>query len=146
MYTHAWTRKHTPNMRSQSSGCRSLFRVTTLPTNKKLRYTNLCNKVGGSEKGKRALPSFRGRLIDCPRLSLSRGNNLARQCIVTVHRASGAHKSPVHHPFCFLFCQLARTLCFPSPAAHICALVSVYKATCTARERHNIYTKKCSAA
>lgn len=58
MYTHACTRKHTPNMRSQSSGCRSLFRVTTLPTNKKLRYTNLCNKVGREKTKTRSPPSW----------------------------------------------------------------------------------------
>lgn len=58
MYTHACTRKHTPNMRSQSSGCRSLFRVTTLPTTttKKNFATNLCNKSG--ERIKRALSPF----------------------------------------------------------------------------------------
>lgn len=133
MYTHACTRKHTPNMRSQSSGCRSLFRVTTLPTTTKKNFaTNLCNKLG--ERIKRALSPFVVGCATSPaHYSLSRGNNLAWRHIVTVNRASGAHKSPVHHPFLFFFSLPTCEDLFLSPAAHICALVSVYKATCTAR-------------
>lgn len=55
MYTHACTRKHTPNMRSQSSGCRSLFRVTTLPTNKNFAIQIYATKWG-EKRRKRALP------------------------------------------------------------------------------------------
>lgn len=77
--------------------------------------------------------------------SLSRGNNLARQCIVTVHRASGARKSPVHHPFVFSL-PTREDSCFLSPAAHICAPVSVHIRPRVQPESDMIHTRRSARA